>query len=386
MVDRLVLVPDAMASDGRAIARDGAGKVHFIEGALPGETVAVEVDLDRPRYADSVAVDIRQPSPDRVDPPCPRLAEGCGGCQWQHVDPAAQRRLKAGMIIDALRRIGRLDRPPLRPTVELDPWHYRTALRVGIIDGRAALRRRHAHDLVHASGCLIVHPRLAELLEGRRYAGANEVILRCGARTGERLAVTVPRGVKPDLPGDVGTRHYHEKAAGRLWRISARSFFQSRPDGADALAALVLDGASELGPPDRAVDLYSGVGLFAGALAETGWKATAVEGVRTAVDDARTNLSGLAVDVIRADVAGWAAVPAALVVADPSRSGLAAAGVGAVARTGARRVILISCDAASLGRDAGLLTGAGYGLVSVTPVDLFPQTSHIEAVSVFDRL
>ena len=197
---------------------------------------------------------------------------------------------------------------------------------------------------------------------------------------------TTPTRLDISVPDDVHTEHVHEMAAGRSWRISARSFFQSRADGADALAALVGSAADELGTPTTAVDLYSGVGLFAGVLAGRGWSVTAVEGSQSAVDDAVENLRDWAVPVVRADVTTWAPVRADLVVADPSRMGLGPRGVEVIAATGARRVIVISCDAASLGRDAALLHRSGYALKAVTPVDLFPHTFRIEAVTVYDRV
>ena len=112
---------------------------------------------------------------------------------------------------------------------------------------------------------------------------------------------------------------------------------------------------------------------------------TAVESSRSAVDDARVNLDGLAVDVVRGDVTKWTPPRAELVIADPNRAGLGRQGVAVVVATGAARAILVSCDAASLGRDAGLLRDAGYNLTAVTPVDLFPHTAHVEVVTVYDR-
>jgi 23S rRNA (uracil1939-C5)-methyltransferase len=379
----------AMATDGRAVARNRSGKVVFVEGALPGETVTVEIVSERSSFARGRVVSVEVPSPDRVDPPCPRLAEGCGGCQWQHVSRHGQIRLKAAMVEEALRRIGRLPDAELAPTVELAPWEWRTTVRAGVIDGQAALRRGGSHDLVPIEGCLITHPLLVPLLSGRRYPNASSVTLRCGSRTGERLAAPHPSRVRIDVPPGVSRHHFHEEAAGRRWRVSAASFFQSRPDGADALAGLVASAASEVasspGRALRAVDAYSGVGLFAGVLAEAGWAVTAVEGTRSAVEDARANLAGLPVDVVRADVHHWVPAPADLVVADPSRDGLGRSSVEVVGATGASRLVLVSCDAASLGRDAGLLLSAGFRLTSATPVDLFPQTWHVEVVSVFDR-
>jgi 23S rRNA (uracil1939-C5)-methyltransferase len=216
-----------------------------------------------------------------------------------------------------------------------------------------------------------------------RYDGASEVVLRCGARTGERLAAPDPSDAPMQVPVDVRTDHLHEEVAGRRWRISGPSFFQSRPDGADALAALVLEAASVPSSGGRAVDLYSGVGLFAGVLAERGWAVTAVEGSASAIADAAVNLESSAT-VVHADVTKWTPTPAELVVADPSRDGLRRPGVAVISGTGASRVVLVSCDAAAAGRDAGLLRDAGYELAAVTPVDLFPHTAHVEVVAVYE--
>jgi 23S rRNA (uracil1939-C5)-methyltransferase len=199
------------------------------------------------------------------------------------------------------------------------------------------------------------------------------------------MAMAIPSHAPIDVPDDARRDHVHEEVAGRRWRISGRSFFQARPDGADALAATVADAAAAVGSPSNAVDLYSGVGLFAGVLADAGWTVTAVEGSAAAVADARVNLAGTDVDVVAADVLQWSPPAAALVVADPSRAGLGSQGVAVVTATGATRAVLVSCDPAALGRDAGLLHRAGYRLTSVTPVDLFPHTFHVETVSVFDR-
>ena len=384
-MNRLELVTTGMASNGQAIARDADGKVIFVEGALPGERVHVEMLSDRPKYSSARVSELLDSSDLRVVPPCPELPRGCGGCQWQHATAAAQQRLKSDLISDAIRRLGPIEPPALQPTVDLAPWRFRTTLRVGVVDGQAGLREIRSHRVVTVENCLIVHPLLTELLVGRRFTGAKEVLLRCGERTRERLVSTRPARVKIRVPDDVRRDHLHEFAAGRLWRISAKSFFQTRADGVDALAALVGAAADELGTASSAIDLYSGVGVFAGVLADRGWSVTAVEGTSSAAHDAHINLRDLDVAVVRGDVTEWMPPTADLVVADPSRAGLGREGTAVIAASRARRVVLISCDAASLGRDAGLLGAAGYSLTSVTPVDLFPHTFHVEAVAVFDR-
>lgn len=383
--EALELSPTAMAAGGDAIARDPSGRVVFVTGALPGERVRVALVDERRDYARGHAVEVLGSSPDRVAPPCPELARGCGGCQWQHVAVDAQRRLKADVVADALRRVGRIEGVELEPTVELAATGYRTTVRALVVDGRAGYRRGGTHDAVTVDSCLVAHPLVADLLVNGRYGAASEVVLRAGARTGERLAAPVPHGAAITVPADVRRDHLHEVVAGRHWRISAGSFFQSSPEGADALVALVAEAADGAGAPGAAVDLFSGVGLFAGVLARRGWSVTAVEGSKDAVADARVNLRTEDATIVRADVNRWMPAPADLVVADPSRTGLGRRAAGVVAATGARRVVLISCDAAAFGRDAGLLTAAGFALTSATPVDLFPHTHHVEVVSVYDR-
>jgi len=381
---RVELVTSGMASGGDAVARDPDGKAVFVRGALPGERVRVTLVADHRKYAVASIDELVEPSPHRIAPVCPEVARGCGACQWQHIPVDMQRVLKSQFVVEAIERSG-VECPAPGPAVELAPWAFRTTISAGVVDGRAGYNQARSHHIVPVHSCRVAHPLLEELLVGARFPGARTVLLRCGDRTGERLAATAPTGLTLRLPDDVRVDHFHELAAGRSWRVSARSFFQTRADGVDVLAELVGAAADELGTPSTAVDLFSGVGLFAGVLAARGWAVTAVEGSRSAMADADVNLRGLSAQVVRADVTKWAPTRADLVVADPSRIGLGRSGVDVVAATGARRVILISCDAASLGRDAALLGGAGYGLSAVTHVDLFPHTFRVEAVTVYDR-
>jgi 23S rRNA (uracil1939-C5)-methyltransferase len=380
----LELVPSGLSATGDAVAVGPTGQRVYIKGALPGERVRVELLADRGRYATGRAVEFIEPSPNRIAPPCIEVQRGCGACQWQHIELSAQRGLKDNLIADAIRSVAGFDPPALSPAVELEPWGFRTSLRVAISDGGIGFRRSRSDDLVAIESCLVAHPLLAELLDASLYRGAKEVLLRCGARTGERLVSVTPRQVRARVPSDVQHVYLHEFAAGRSWRISARSFFQPRPDGVDALASIVSNAAAEMHGPGRAVDLYSGVGVFAGVLADQGWSVSAVEGSASSVNDARINLRDVGVGVVRCDVKSWRALPADLVVADPSRAGLGPVGVAAVVATGASRLVLISCDVQSLGRDAASLREAGFSLTSITQVDLFPHTFHVEVVSVFD--
>lgn len=379
------LVPTAMVAGGSALAREPEGRVVFVDGALPGERVRVAVESEHRGYFNARLLEVLDASPDRIAPPCPELARGCGACQWQHIEVGAQRSLKRDIVLDALKRIGGLAEVPTKPTVELPSWSYRTTVRAAVTNGRAGFRRARSHSSVAIDGCLVVDPLLLPLITESVYPGANEVLLRCGTRTGARLALPTPtrRGVV--VPEGVRRDHIHEYAAGQMWKISAASFFQSRADGVDALAALVGDAADDLGAATTALDLYSGVGVFAGVLAARGWSVTAVESAPSAVKDARRNLRAFDVTVVGEDVGEWSPTAADLVVADPSRTGLERSGVAAVNGSGARRLVLVSCDAASLGRDHALLRDAGFALTALTLVDMFPHTFHVEVVTVYDR-
>ncbi len=396
-MDPVELTIDAMATGGDAVGRDGNGRVTFVAGALPGERVTATIERAKKRHAHARLVEVLEASPDRRPPPCPYVAEGCGGCGWQHVEPAAQRRLALGVLTDVLERLGGIADPDVRPGPPLDDLAYRTTVRASVTDGRAGFHRPRSHDVVAVDECATAHPLLADLFAAD-YPGCDEVTMRVGVHTGERLVVAAPHARHVEVPDDVvvvGTdelaagRHawYHEIVDGRRWRISATSFFQSRPDGAQALVDLVADGLD--GASGRLVDLCCGVGLLGGSVVARDparWQLTGVERHRPAVHDARENLADVAgVRIVRASIDSWSPRRADAVVADPARSGLGRAGVEAVAATGAERVVLVSCDPGALGRDAGLLRATGYRFEHTTMVDLFAQTPHVEAVSVFAR-
>jgi 23S rRNA (uracil1939-C5)-methyltransferase len=401
----VTLVADRLVAGGDALARHPDGRVVLVAGALPGEQI--EVELQHRRGALRGVVQRRLwASPDRVRPRCPHVADGCGGCDLQTLEPGAQVRAKVDLVSDALRRLGRIDEPVVRPGPSLSPWGFRTTLRLAVVDGRAGLRRAESHEVVPIEHCLVAHPRIDELVHEGHFGEADEVVLRIGASTGERMAIAMPTATGVELPGDVlvvgadeleaGRRAWiHDEVAGRRWRVSAESFFQTRPDGAGALVEVVrsmvadeLAVAGRAGRPRTLLDAYSGVGLFSGALLDgvPGWRAVAAERSRSAVADARHNLADIDAKVVATTIEHLRAPRSDLVVADPSRSGLGRAAVHVLASSGASRVVLVSCDPASAGRDASLLSGVGYRHIESVLVDLFPHTHHTEVVTRFDRV
>jgi 23S rRNA (uracil1939-C5)-methyltransferase len=391
----IVVETAGAAAGGGAVGRLDDGRVVFVDGALPGERVSIELVVDKKRFARGTVVEVLDPAAGRVAAPCVALAAGCGGCDLQHATPELQRDMKAEVVHDALTRIGRVEAPEIARR-DLPATGFRTTVRAAVDgNGRAAFRRHQSHDLVTPENCLVAHPKVEELLIGGRFHDASEVVVRVGDRTGDRLVIVTPSARRTRLPGSsadvvlagstkASEVSFHEEVADRRWRISGSSFFQSRPDGADALVEIVAGEVARLaGRPGVLVDLCAGVGLFAGTIPAE--RVVAVESNRGAAVDAAHNLKDIdaQVDIYRLEQ--WTAVQADVVVADPPREGLAATGVGKIVDTGADVVVLVSCDSGSLGRDAGLLAAEGYRLDSVTLVDMFPQTHHVEVVSAFTR-
>jgi len=383
------VVVTGIATGGDGIARLADGRVVFCEGALPGERVGIAVREMRRDFARASVVDVVVASEARRSPPCPQLARGCGGCTWQHVRPEHQPFLKADIVRDALRRIAHRPDVPVTVGGAVGEVGYRTSVRLSVDRaGRPTYRRRRSHTELAVDSCLVSHPLLAELIVEGRFPGASEVGLRVGARTGERMAWTNGEAT-PTLP--LGTRYGHDAAidelvGGRRWRISAGAFFQSGPGAAEMLVSSVLRAiGAERG---TVVDLYAGGGLLGGSIAAAGGadRLVTVESNRAAVQDARTNLAEFGAEVIHADVASYAGNPADVVVADPARSGLGPAAARSAAALGATTLVLVSCDSASLARDAVLLTALGYALQAVEVLDLFPDTFHLETVSRFGKV
>jgi 23S rRNA (uracil1939-C5)-methyltransferase len=397
---------ERLVAGGAALARRDDGQVVLVDDALPGELVEVTIARRRGAVRGEI-VRVVEPSPDRIEPRCPHVVDGCGGCDLAALGHGAQVDAKVELVADSLRRLGRWREPVVHPGPELDPWGFRTTLRLAVTDGRAGLRKAASNDVVALDHCLVAHPRLDELIVEGRFGGASYVTLRVGATTGERLALVAPTRAGVSLPDDVrvvgldelaagAVAFVHDDVAGRRWRISAGSFFQTRTDGADALVDVVRRSAGDVLDREAGVlvDAYSGVGLFAGALLDgldgldgrrTGWRAVTAESDRSSVADAQVNLAHLDARIVETTVERFRAPRADLVVADPSRAGLEVAGAAVLASTRAERIVLVSCDPAAAGRDVGILKARGYRPIESTVVDLFPHTHHVEVVTRFDR-
>ncbi len=393
---------DQVVAGGDGLARESNGRVVFVPGVLPDEVVLVRLTSAKRDFARGEVIEVLEPSPARVEPPCPARRRGCGGCDWQHAGAASQAQLKLDLVREALRRTARVSDVSVSHGGSVAPWAYRTSMRAAVDrQGRVALRRPRTNEPVALDRCPVAHPLLDDLVHVARFRGAAEVSLRVSAATGERSAwwtvadagdEVVPEAVPDDVA--LGSDALvHERVHGLLFRVSGESFFQSGPAAAELLVDAVRDmGGDELSAARRIVDAYGGVGLFATTFS-TPFSAgegvdrsiIVVEGSAAACDDARANLHGRNATVVCSPVEMWTPQPADVVIADPSRTGLAKAATEVLAATGAQVLVLVGCDPVAFARDVGLLGTAGYHLSRAVTLDLFPQTHHVEVVGRFER-
>jgi tRNA/tmRNA/rRNA uracil-C5-methylase (TrmA/RlmC/RlmD family) len=404
------VVVERVAHGGHCVARH-EGRVVFVRHALPGEVVDAVITGEGPRgkFLRADAVTVVEASPDRVPAPCEHARPGgCGGCDWQHVAPARQRELKAEVLREQLERLGGVREIGGRPLTEAvvveqvagdrDGLAWRTRVSYAVDDaGTVGLRRHRSHEVEPLDRCPLVTDEVDEVGVTRRGWPGSERIDVVATSMGQRALLVHPstprdaaRGLPEDVavPGTRGRRWVAERAGGRDWRVDAAGFWQVHPGAADTLVSAVHQ-ALRPRPGEHLLDLYAGVGLFAGALAEdlgTDGTVDAVEASARACADARRNLHDLrGVRIHERAVASWlrheAPDRADIVVLDPPRSGAGAEVMGAVLALRPRAVAYVACDPAALGRDVGIAREAGWELRSVRGFDLFPMTQHVEAVA-----
>jgi tRNA/tmRNA/rRNA uracil-C5-methylase (TrmA/RlmC/RlmD family) len=382
------------------------GKAVFVAGVIPGERVRIRVTDDRKRWARAALLEVLDPSPDRVAPPCPYVPV-CGGCDLQHVRPEAQRALKTQVVREQLQRLGGLADPPVADCRAVGPdVGYRTHAQLHADpDGRLGYFRAGSHDVVPVGHCLILAPA-AQAVRTAVGDGTGAATVQVRGHDATGAAVTVlhpgPGGLSlPDGDFDVllaqpdgslvpmrGDGVLTEVVAGHTFRFDASSFFQVNTAGAEALVAAVLDAVGDVGGA-LVWDLYAGVGLFALPLAAAGAEVVAVEGHAPATRWLAENAAAadLAVEVVTADVGAFVrrshADPPDVVVLDPPRTGAGAATAAALAALRPATIVYVACDPAALARDTRTFADAGYRLAAAQPLDLFPMTHHVEAVATF---
>jgi tRNA/tmRNA/rRNA uracil-C5-methylase (TrmA/RlmC/RlmD family) len=370
----------SVAHGGHCVARLD-GRVIFVRHALPGEQVRIRItDASHETFWRADAYEILSSAPDRVDPPCPVSGPGlCGGCDFQHVSPAGQRRLKAAVLAEQLDRLAGITwagevEPVVTPGTE-NGLGWRTRMRYQVDDsGRAGLRRHRSHAIqpIPAGGCPIAHPRTPSVND-RTWEPGSELQAVAAADRSVLLVDGDPQQGSVDII---------EHAAGRSWQSDADGFWQVHPGAADALVAAVLDGLRPK-PGERAFDLYCGVGLFTGALIDAGCRAWGVEGSRAAITHARRNVPQARFTAGQVERA-LRTLPKRtdLVVLDPPRTGAGKDVIDAVLTRQPRAVAYVACDPAALARDLRRAGAGGYRATSIRAFELFPMTHHLEAVAI----
>jgi 23S rRNA (uracil1939-C5)-methyltransferase len=402
--NELTLELTAMAHGGAALGRDHVGRVVFVPGGIPGEMVRVRPVQVKERHAHAELLEVIEPSPDRVEPRCPHYGV-CGGCHYQHIDYAAQLRFKTDVVRDQLGRVGHFTEPPVELTLASPvQWQYRNSVNFSpAADGKLGFWSRTEEQVVPIDECHIIEPGLQALYRelDLELPGLLRVTLRTGAN-GDLLVVfetedVEPPGLETDLTvsaaillptGEaanlIGENVLYERCAGREWRVSAGSFFQVNRASAENMVKLVREMA-DLHGTESVLELYSGVGLFTASLSAGADSVVGIEENPDAVADAAYNLDDTEnvslyqgpVEQILPDLERSFDV----VVLDPPRGGVDPLVVDALKEIGAPRIVYVSCDPATFARDAKRLARGGYRLLTARPVDMFPQTYHVETVS-----
>lgn len=365
---------DTMTYGGDALGRH-EGKAIFVAGGLPGELVRVVVEEDRARFARARVIDVIEPSPDRITPRCSHFgfqAEACGGCQWQHINYAAQLRYKTAIVREQLQRLGGLADPPVRDSIPSPAvWQYRNHAQFHRAEnGRPGFQAARSHHVVPLDECHIIEPPLLEWLQVRRRMPVD----RCGVRIGNT----------PDQLA--GATLFQLKDA--TLRVSDESFFQVNTSLIETLIDQVLTKVTPHSS-DTLLDAYCGVGLFSRFLAPRVDRVIGIESSSSAVRDFHANLAGFdRVEIRRGrveDILAKLALPLHAAVVDPPRAGCGPRVIAALIERRIDRVVYVSCDPATLARDVRQLLAGGYELIEAQPVDLFPHTFHIETVALLQR-
>lgn len=403
---------------GDAMGRLPDGRAVFVPYTVPGERVRVRLIEQKKNFARGALVEVLAPSPDRIAPRCSNFA-ACGGCHYMHITYAAQLRYKTAILRDQLVRIAGIADPPVAP-MQLSPreWHYRNAIQFHLTaQGQPGFQEPGSHVVVPVEQCLLCEPAIDEVWSRLDFSdpgygaapGLERIQLRAGA--GDDLLMVlesnnpVPPAFSVDLPISavfVGPGGFEEnaplvlagedylvmEALGRAFRVSAGSFFQVNIGQAENMLRYLLERLA-LPQEGSLLEVYAGVGLFSAFLAPRVARLVAIESAPSAVDDFTANLDEFdhveLYDGPAEEILPNLEMHPAAVLVDPPRAGLAIPALDALVGMGAPLLAYVSCDPATLARDTKRLLAAGYVLESIQPFDMFPQTYHIESLSLFKK-
>lgn len=437
---RLRVTIERLVFQGSGLGQLPDGRVVFVPYTAPGDEAEIEVTETRDDYVRADLVRVLSPASIRATPVC-RYFGTCGGCHWQHLTYPSQLEWKREILRELLARVGKLrDTPVSAPIAPAGPWEYRARAQFKVYaSGRLHMgfHQRETHRVVDIDRCPLLDARLNSVLGILRHmrdpalpkllsrlreiwvaagagtgTGTGEVIISLFARAQDRAAIRLLfHRIQAEVPTLQGVvlldgdprqhprfvdRHGHgaimEQVGDHRFRVDATAFFQVSGLAAETLTRLVVEGAAMTGA-ERILDLYSGVGTFTVPLARLAKEVVGVEANAAAAADAVHNLRSNGCPGARivqaqaeqvlpalADEGPWD-----LVVLDPPRQGVSRRLLDGITGMAVPRIVYVSCDPSTLARDLGVLVPAGYRCTTLTPVDLFPQTFHLEVVAVLKR-
>lgn len=388
--DLLEVTIEKVVHGGLFIARhDGA--VIFVRHAIPGERCTIQVTSTGSSFNRADVVSVQTPSEFRVTAPCVFAhRNGCGGCDFQHIDPAHQRTLKSHVITEQFLRIAKKE-----IQVEVEEVGAPTAWRTRAIattdrNGKLGFYKSRSHSIAPVDNCIICVDGIDFSEIALRQLKGDLRVEVSASTTGERTIALAPTRGEEKARITEGPAVLHEKVIERTLEVSQDSFWQSHVRAPEVLTTAVLDFA-ELKAGDHVLDLYGGVGLFAAAMLDavgaTG-HVDLIEGSKTATADAARNFASCDnITIATGDVAKLLPriTSADVVVLDPPRDGAGKEAIEQIARLQPRAIVYVACDPAALARDTAYLADHSYLLSGLRAFDLFPMTHHIECVALYER-
>ena len=388
--DLIRVTIEKVAHGGHFIARhDGA--VIFVRHAIPGELCTIEITSTGSSFNRADVVEVHERSAHRVEAPC-KFAHrhGCGGCDFQHINPAYQRQLKSDVIKEQFSRIAKK-----HVEVEVEEvgqtTHWRTrAIATTNRNGKLGFYKSRSHTVVAIDDCLIcVEAMGLKDLAATHIKGDMRVEISA-SNTGERTIALAPTRGEEKARISEGPVVLHEKVLDKVLEVSQASFWQSNEMAPSVLTQTVIDFAQII-PGDHVLDLYGGVGLFTAAIIDrvgSSGLVDLIEGSRVATADAARNFAQYSnITIATGDVATLLprVTAADVVVLDPPRDGAGKEAIAQIARLAPRSIVYVACDPAALARDTAYLADHSYSLVKIRAFDLFPMTHHIECVALYER-
>ena len=357
-------------------------------GGIAGEEVVAKIVRYRRRrrqIVSGVVVEVLRPSPHRVAPPCPHFGP-CTGCQWQHVDYERQLELKHAAVMEQMSAYRALKDVAVEPTLPSpQQLNYRNHARFTVRNGgQIGFVNRIRRRFVRIDECMLMDSWINETLARLQGSAAetSQLTMRYGVNTGDWLVQ--PAMHNEEIPIPTGQGHYRERLLDRPFRIASPSFFQVNTKQAERLGELVRQRL-DLAGGETVVDAYAGVGTFAVLLAPFARRVIAIEESFSALKDAAINTLGIDnlefVEGRTEDVLDELPDAPDAVVLDPPRTGCDANALEALVRRPPRRVVYVSCEPETLARDLDLLVRGGFRVDRVEPLDMFPQTFHVECVA-----